>query len=160
LIIICILAFANDGCDKKIKKEGKFTCEINGVAFKVDGCYAIYRNNKLKITAIQERPEKANIVIQLNAEEPGTFICNTSDFSGESNTAKYVTTVPTPEQVRKYDTDSIYTGIVIITSLDDEDETVSGTYKFQAVQHHGGSDVVSVSGAFEKVLIDNDRSSH
>jgi hypothetical protein len=91
--------------------------------------------------------------IMVLIDKPGTYICNSSNpqeigaggFAFYSGIGK--------DHEKKYNTDSNHTGTITITSLDEEDETVSGTFEFQAVQKKDGSDVVNVKGAFENVKL-------
>jgi hypothetical protein len=159
LTVICIFALTFVGCTSK---QASFTGEVNGVAFEVDPefTHAKYNGSVLTIGATQMKPYLAGITFFINTNGPGTYLCNEETFAynNHAHNLAWYNVIGDPHNRGNnsilYSTNRNNTGTVIITSFDEENKKVSGTFEFRAIRKEGGSDVVNLKGAFDNVTIE------
>jgi hypothetical protein len=151
-IILFILIFISFGCESG---SDRFSCTINGVTCRVNQCTARYNRGVLAISMILSEPESADISINISADRPGTYFCD-SDFP-TGNLARYrIVKGPTHMVTAIFFTNSSSVGKIEITSFDLEKMEVSGTFDIEAVKSREEPDVARIKGAFVEVKIKSD----
>jgi hypothetical protein len=130
------------------------------VAAEISHFEAEYDGYVLTISAGRADPYLAHLSIFIFTKGPGTYPCNEGTFtynnhehSKGGNVAWYTVTGDpyTGANSIFHTTNRDNTGTVIITSFNEEDKKVSGTFEFRAVQKPAGPSVVILKGSFENV---------
>ncbi len=132
----------------------RFEAAVDGIALNAASARAKYSASRLSIDCVQFEPDTAIIVIDINANGPGTYLCDADDPRTGNAAAYYPPSHKGDSIDTVLATNSRSTGTVTITKFDLETGRVSGSFEFQGSQVvPPGSKVVNVKGSFEDVPI-------
>jgi hypothetical protein len=172
-VIICF-SFVSICCQKQKEQEilppatseGKHTfgCKIDGVTWIPNGVHEIYGTSMsalsafvgvhplthkfyIHISAIKDHDDGVeSLSMMVNADSAGTYLFNGSLQNGYSypayasfSKAGYFSSV----------TDSVYTGKLVLTKVDERSRIISGTFEFRSIDKNSGRVFTITEGRFD-----------